>query len=183
MINILQSFFQNDIDQPANAWFLANRTDFGEAIFSIITFFGNWQFLLPVIAVIIWVLFKKNRKEFIIPFGLTILGAETVTFLGKMMFHRSRPLFAVFHETDFSFPSGHATIAVAFYGYLAYILARSAKKRYRWLIISGAILIAGLIGYSRLYLGVHYVSDILAGYLIGSTALIIGTNLRINLKK
>lgn len=178
MINILQRFFQNNIDQPANAWFLANRTDFGTAVFSVITFFGNWQFLLPVMAIIIWILFIKNKKKFIIPFGLTVLGAEAITFLGKMMFHRSRPLFAILHETDFSFPSGHATIAVAFYGYLAYILIKLGKEKYKWPITIAAILTAFLIGYSRLYLGVHYVSDILAGYLIGLTALIIGANLK-----
>lgn len=174
--NILQSLFQNNFDQKIAALFLTIRSGFGIKIFSVISFFGNWLFLVPLMLLIIIILYLKNKKEFIIQFLLTVLSAEAVTFFSKILFHRGRPLLAVFHETDFSFPSGHATIAAAFYGYLAYIIIKSVKARYKRLIIISAVLIIGLIGFSRLYLGVHYLSDVLAGYLVGLTALIIGIN-------
>jgi undecaprenyl-diphosphatase len=129
---------------------------------------------VPVLLLIIAILYFKNKKKFIIPFTLVVVGAEIVTFFGKILFHRPRPLYAVFQETDFSFPSGHATIAVAFYGYLAYILVKSLRKRSGWPISLIAFLIIVLIGFSRLYLGVHYVSDVLAGYLVGTVFLIAG---------
>lgn len=177
MINILQRLSQSNFDQQVAAWFLAQRSDFGIAVFTVISFFGDWKILLPVMLIIILILFIKNKKRFIVPFALVVIGAEITTFFGKIWFHHPRPLLAVFHETDFSFPSGHATIAVAFYGYLAYILIKLLKDRYKRLIIILTVLMAGLIGFSRLYLGVHYVSDVLAGYLVGLAALIIGINL------
>ncbi len=177
MINILQRLSQNNLDQQVAALFLAQRSDFGITVFTVISFFGDWKILLPVMLIIILILFIKNKKRFIIPFALIVIAAEITTFLGKLWFHHPRPLLAVFHETDFSFPSGHATIAVAFYGYLAYILIKLLKDRYKWPIIILTVLMAGLIGFSRLYLGVHYLSDVLAGYFVGLTALIIGINL------
>ena len=168
------NFLQNNFDQQVAAWFLIKRSALGIDIFSVISFFGSWQFLFPALALIILILFLKNKKKFIWPFLLVVGGAEAITFLGKIWFHRPRPILSVFFEKDFSFPSGHATIAVAFYGYLAYILVKSAKAKWRWLIVAPAVLLIGLIGFSRLYLGVHYLSDVLAGYLVGLLALIIG---------
>jgi undecaprenyl-diphosphatase len=96
------------------------------------------------------------------------------TSAGKFIFHRARPGVAIYPENSFSFPSGHATIAVAFYGFLTYALIRSSKKWKRKINIFfvGFILIF-LIGFSRLYLGVHYFSDVWGGYLAGAIWLII----------
>ncbi|MFA6194694.1 MAG: phosphatase PAP2 family protein [Patescibacteria group bacterium] len=170
----MQYLFHNNLDQQVAAIFLAHRSEAGIRVFSIITSFGSWQFLLPVILAIAIALFVASKKEFIIPFIATISGAEIITFFGKILAHRDRPLSAVFHATDFSFPSGHATIAVAFYGYLAFMLIRIGGNRYKWPISILACLIAILIGFSRLYLGVHYLSDVLAGFMIGLTALVVG---------
>lgn len=146
--------------------------------FLTVSFFGNWLFIVPVILIILLVLFIKKKKDYIFPFIFTVAGAEIVTFFAKIIFHRPRPLAAMVFEPDFSFPSGHATIAVAFYGYLAYILINLVNKRYKYPIIIAAILIASLIGYSRLFLQVHYPSDVLAGYFVGAVFLIIGISLR-----
>ncbi len=171
---MIQYLFHNNLDQQVAALFLAHRSETGIRIFSIITSFGSWQFLLPVILVIALVLFIARKREFIIPFLATVAGAEIITFFGKILAHRDRPLSAVFHATDFSFPSGHATIAVAFYGFLAFMLIKFCGNRYKWLISVLAGLIAVLVGFSRLYLGVHYLSDVLAGFLVGLMALVIG---------
>ena len=176
MNNILQYFFQNSLDQKISLWFLSFRSDLGIKIFNFISFFGNWEILLPLTFLILFILYFRKKKEFIVPFLSTIVSAEAVTFFAKIFFQRGRPLLAVFYETDFSFPSGHATIAVAFYGYLTYTIIKSVKEIYKWPLIISAIIIIGLIGFSRLYLGVHYLSDVLAGYLVGSIALVMTIN-------
>ena len=174
---MLNNFFLNSFDPKIATLFLNIRSVQGTAIFEVVTFFGNWQFIIPIILLIIIWLFFKNKKKFIIPFAFTVAGAEIAAFLLKIFFHRGRPLDSVFMETDYSFPSGHATIAVTFYGYLAYLIIKSVKRKYNWLIITLASLIIFFIGFSRLYLGVHYLSDILAGYLVGSLFLILGIRL------
>lgn len=170
----MQFLFHNNLDQQIAATFLAHRSEAGIKAFSIITSFGSWQFLLPAILVIALILFIARKRDFIIPFIATVAGAEIITFFGKILAHRDRPISAAFHATDFSFPSGHATIAVALYGYLAFMLIKILGNSYKWLIIILASLIAVLVGFSRLYLGVHYLSDVLAGFLIGLTALVVG---------
>ena len=81
----------------------------------------------------------------------------------------------VYDETFFSFPSGHATIAVACYGFIAYFLIRQTGTwRSRFNLSFAAIMLIAAIGFSRLYLGVHFLSDVLGGYLLGLLWLIIG---------
>jgi undecaprenyl-diphosphatase len=174
---MLNVFFLNSLDLQIAALFLARRTNFGIKLFSLISYFGNWEFIVPATLIVVWLLFLKNKKKLIVPFALTVIVGEIITFWGKIFFQRARPLSAVLIETDFSFPSGHATIAVTFYGYLAYILIKSTRGKYARLIVTGAILVMFLIGFSRLYLGVHYLSDVLAGYLVGLLVLIIGIKL------
>ncbi|MEI6835549.1 MAG: phosphatase PAP2 family protein [Candidatus Falkowbacteria bacterium] len=158
--------------------FLNWRSDLWISIFSVLTWLGNWQLVALLILLVIYFLLRKKQQTFILPFLFTIASAETVTFIGKLLVGRSRPLSAAIYETDFSFPSGHATIAVTFYGYLAYMLCKLAKNKKQPVAVSvGTLLIVLLIGFSRLYLGVHYISDVLAGYLVGLLALIAGLNL------
>jgi undecaprenyl-diphosphatase len=107
---------------------------------------------------------------------MTLAGSGAFSLLGKVAFHRQRPPgIGVYTEASFSFPSGHATIAAAFYGFIVYYLWRQAQN---WnirlnLLFGGSALILA-IGFSRLYLGVHFLSDVLGGYLLGFMWLIIG---------
>jgi len=113
-----------------------------------------------------------------LPLLLTIAGAEIFTAISKIVFHRPRPELAIYLEHSFSFPSGHATIAVAFYGFLIYMLTRHfAKWKTRVNVFFAGLIIILLIGFSRLYLGVHYVSDVWGGYLVGALWLIIGISI------
>jgi len=178
MINIFfQQFFLNSFDQQLATIFVALRSEWGIKIFTAISFLGNYQFLVPFILLITILLYIKKKNIFIFPLVLVIAGAEIITFLGKIWLYRARPLSAVFLESGFSFPSGHATAAIAFYGFLAYVLIKVLKERYKCLIIISAVLLAFLIGLSRLYLGVHYFSDVITGYLVGLVALLIGITL------
>ena len=91
----------------------------------------------------------------------------------KAVFHRSRPTFASeFHMTSWSFPSGHAMNSIVLYGLLAYWVAQSYPGAKVWMLLGLTILVAA-IGYSRIYLGVHYLSDVLAGLSAGLTWLVV----------
>ncbi len=169
-----------NFDKYFNNIFASWRSGWGVSIFSGLTYLGNWQIILPVALLIIAILIIKQKKTFVLPFLFTIISSATVTFIGKILIHRFRPVGAVIIESDFSFPSGHATVAIAFYGFLAYLLTRLIKNNIkRQLILAVAIVIIITIGFSRLYLGVHYVSDVLAGYLVGALALISGISLHL----
>lgn len=92
---------------------------------------------------------------------LSAAGGQGVVYALKALFHRARPE-AIFEHLGYSFPSGHAFAAVTIYGMLAYWGARAAPMR-RVGIWAGAVGFIGLIGFSRVFLGVHYASDVAAG--------------------
>ena len=103
--------------------------------------------------------------------GLIVsLVGEVILNLGfKNLFERSRPdLFQVVEEAGYSFPSGHAMVSLCFYGMLAFLIARHIQSwRWRLVVIMLAVALAGTIGVSRVYLGVHYPTDVVAGYFAG----------------
>ncbi len=145
-----------------------------------VTFLGN-SLVVAVFTVITTVLlWLWRRRRYILPLWLAIIGSIIVTFIGKLSLHRPRPdgLIPVYVEHSYSFPSSHATLAVAFYGFLIYCWWRSLK---RWtykinLLFAGLVLII-LIGFSRLYLGVHFLNDVLSGYLLGLLWVIISVSI------
>jgi membrane protein DedA with SNARE-associated domain len=148
-------------------------------IFLWITLLGKWEIVLfgLLITTLILVLFKK-RKD-IIGLLVAITGSMLFDVLGKLLIHRSRPEgIAVYQENSFSFPSGHATIAMAFYGFITYYIVRHMKiwqNKINFLFLGITIILA--IGLSRLYLGVHFLSDVLGGYLLGLLWLLIGISI------
>jgi len=167
-----------NFDKHWSLIFLSWRSNLGVNLFSVITLLGNYQLVIPILILLFFLFFKKYQS-FVWPFVFTVLSAESITFIGKLLVHRYRPDGGVMTETDFSFPSGHATIAVALYGYLAYLIIKHLKnKTAQGAVLLGALIVILIIGFSRLYLGVHFVSDVLAGYLVGLLALIAGISLR-----
>ena len=147
-------------------------------IFFWITLLGKWQIILIFTVTAVAFLLLWNKREYIIPFLISISGSVTFTYIGKLFFHRSRPAVAVYQESSFSFPSGHATIAVAFYGFLIYFLLKMISNwKYKINIFFAGLLLIISIGFSRLYLGVHYLSDVWAGFLVGALWLIIAISI------
>src|SRR5882672_7512155 len=123
---------------------------------------------LCVLAIAVFLYFRQARTAALL--ATTMIGMAVLDITLKLAFHRPRPL-AYFGPTPttYSFPSGHAMGSVCFYGVLAAILAaRASGRRAKWCIWMGAVLLIGLIGYSRIYLGVHYPSDVIAGYCAGA---------------
>lgn len=140
-----------------------------------ITSLGTKWVVLPLIVLTCLTLWLLRRQWLILPLLLSSAGASVFSALGKIAFHRSRPVEAVLLEQSYSFPSGHATIAVAFYGFLGYLLIRwSNRWKTRVKLFFLTLILIFLIGLSRILLGVHYLSDVWAGYLIGTLWFIIG---------
>lgn len=131
--------------------------------------------LLLVACLLLWLV---NRKFAAVGLLMSTLGASVFYTLGKWALQRPRPIEAVVVEPSYSFPSGHSTVSVAFYGFLGYLLIRSAARwnvRVKLFFVTGGL--ALLIGLSRIVLGVHYLSDVWAGYLVGALWLIAGISL------
>lgn len=158
--------------------FASFRTPALTDVFTWITLLGKAEVVLCFIAVAAALLWLWGKRHFIAPLLLSVAGSWTFTYLGKLAFHRPRPQLALYTEPSFSFPSGHATVAVAFYGFAAYLLVRSVQSwRKRVNLFFAAILLILAIGFSRIYFGVHFVSDVWGGYLVGTIWLIIAVTL------
>ncbi len=147
-------------------------------VFLWITLFGKWEIIVSSAIIISLLCWLWGKRIYILPLWITIAGAELFNSLGKTVIHRARPVAAIYNESTLSFPSGHATIAVAFYGFLTYIILRGVKKwKYKIEVFFFALAFISSIGLSRLYLGVHFVSDVWGGYLLGFLWLIIGISI------
>ncbi len=162
-------------DVRLNNLLLLFRSDYYVRIFLAITTLGRAEIIISVTAIISLLFWLWRQKSYILPLWLSLIGSSLLSFLSKLAFERPRPPLAVYTETSFSFPSGHATAAVAFYGFLIYFLLRHTRRLLNktFILLIGLALILAL-GFSRLYLGVHYLSDVLAGYLLGALWLILG---------
>jgi len=146
--------------------------------FRFVTLFGEWQFIFFSSLMIALFLFIRKKRHYLFPLLVSVGGSGIFIWLTKLFFARPRPENAVYFLKSFSFPSGHATLAVAFFGFLAYA---SWRRFNSWQMKINAffvfLTIIFLIGFSRLYLGVHYLSDVWAGFLLGFLWLIIGISI------
>ena len=135
----------------------------------VITYFASATILQIGYAVLILLyLILKNYKR-AIEIAVIGIGGFLVNYLMKLFFHRVRPPNPLIEPLqDFSFPSGHATSGFIFYGLLVYLIWKtSIPKLFKYLIGSMLLLFSILIGFSRVYLRVHYPSDVIAGFCIG----------------
>ncbi|RMF99889.1 MAG: phosphatase PAP2 family protein, partial [Nitrospirae bacterium] len=144
-------------------------------VFTWITLLGKSEVILAFFFISVIILWLWGKRYSMISLLVSVSGSVAFTSVSKLLFHRPRPAVAVYIEHSYSFPSGHATIAVAFYGLIGCLLIQSVAtwKRKVNIFFATVVLIVA-IGLSRIYLGVHYVSDVWAGYLVGSIWLIAG---------
>ncbi len=178
-LDLLEDVLNNEImnfDSAVYNFIISFKSNFLTNIFKFITFFGS---SIPLISIcIISFLFIKNKK---IPMYISINLVVTAIFnlLLKNIIRRNRPVgYRLVEETGFSFPSGHSMASMAFYGLIIYLVFKYVKNKYTKiaLCIFLSILIAS-IGISRIYLGVHYASDVLAGFMISLSYLTLFTHL------
>lgn len=146
--------------------------DFVTPIAKFVTNLGGAVFLIALTVILI--LFIKNKK-----IGISIFANLTIiTVLNqilKRILQRPRPTkFRIIEESGYSFPSGHSMVSMAFYGYLIYLSYKYINNKYiKWGLnfILGLLIVS--IGISRIYLGAHYTSDVIGGFLISISYLII----------
>ncbi len=111
-------------------------------------------------------IFKKKKEK--IALFLNLIGVGSLNQIFKIILKRPRPnIYQLIPITGYSFPSAHAMVSLSFYGFITYLLVKKVQKKQKQkaIILTTSLLILG-IGFSRIYLGVHYFSDVLAGFLI-----------------
>jgi membrane-associated phospholipid phosphatase len=140
-------------------------TEFFEAV----TTLGNGIVLAGVAAIAAYLLARRRYYAEAVLMVLAYVGAEVLSYSLKLAFRRDRPFFTdpLATVSTYSFPSGHATVSVAVYGALSLVLLRRLTGPARLVCLAAAVLLVSLIGFSRLYLGVHFLSDVLAGFSVG----------------
>lgn len=143
--------------------------------FILMTSLGSTPITCLVIfltGILCWVI---GQRYIVIGLLTATIGSTIFTFLSKMLFHRGRPLDILLLEQTYSFPSGHATVTIALYGFLAYMAIRFSKDFTRQVrIVVITLFFSILIGLSRIVLNEHYLSDVLGGYLVGALWLTVG---------
>ena len=147
-------------------------SNFATPIAKFITNFGGAIFLITL-TVILFIVIKNKKIGLSIFSNLVII--TVLNQLLKRILQRPRPTeFRIIEETGYSFPSGHSMVSMAFYGYLIYLIYRYVKNKYvKWISIAFLSVLICSIGVSRIYLGVHYTSDVLGGFLVSISYLIL----------
>lgn len=141
-----------------------------------ITFFGTHKFLIPAnLSLIAYFLFIKRHRWYSIKVPVVAIGSVSIMLGLKTLFSRVRPTDPLLAEVKgFSFPSGHAMSAMTFYGLLIYLVYRYINPPLlKWSLIVLLSIFMFLIGISRVYLRVHYPSDVIAGFSMGVIWLVI----------
>ncbi len=122
------------------------------------------------------ILVHQRRMHDAAGFVIAVAGSSGIVLLIKELVERPRPdvFYQAYTETGYSFPSAHAAAAVALYGFLTYLAWRdSTSKIVHIITLTFSCIVILLVGFARLYLGVHYLSDVIAGYLVGGATLFI----------
>jgi membrane protein DedA with SNARE-associated domain len=145
----------------------ALRTPVGDRVMIVFSQIGDWPVTTATtIAALVWLLWRRARRDAV--YWLTAIAFASLTVLSlKLLLKLPRPIDAYSGADAYSFPSGHATMSVVIYGYLAVLGAHDLAVRWRWLPYAGATLLVGAISFSRLYLGAHWLTDVAAGLGLG----------------
>lgn len=179
LIYIIENLLQKDIANFDNAVYSYIASFISEPLTDIalvITTLGSAYIILPICLILIIVFWKKIE-------GIAIAINLVISFLAnqalKVVVARPRPTeYRIVEELGYSFPSGHSMVSMAFYGLLIYFIYRKVKNPYiKWISCILLTILISLIGLSRIYLGVHYASDVLAGFCISAAYLALFTQL------
>ena len=161
----ISDFFQIKLVSESNTTFMKAITFFGSAI--------------PfIVIVLLTFLFIKNKSYSFYMF-VNLLWVYVVSVIFKNVIMRERPVISLIEKpSDFSFPSGHTMCSIAFYGFVVYLLLKNVKNYFlKWLIIFIFAMLVIFIGISRIYLNVHYFTDVIAGLILGSICLLMIINI------
>lgn len=149
-----------------------NISESKTTFYKSITFFASPYFLVSI-SVILLIVLKDKLVALMVPINL-VVSALLNNIVLKLIFKRARPLDMLVEESGYSFPSGHSFVSIAFYGFLIYLIINSELKKQTKVVLSMVLAsLISLIGISRIYLGVHYPSDVTAGFIGGTIYLMI----------
>jgi len=176
---ILEDVYESDskvvlADNSISQYVATVRDPQLNSFFLNVTQLGNTEpLLLSFLLISILFLYFKKYNQLVTIF-LTFGGSAVITFVIKNIVQRARPIEGLIVEHGFSFPSGHTFAAVCFWGVLFYLLATLTKnKPLKLLLYIFAVLVAFLIGFSRVYIGVHWPSDVIASYLLSTVYVVV----------
>lgn len=169
----------NIVDQESLLQFDANilhavqslRTPALNGVMLFATYVAQWNMVavgVVIAGISFWLI---SRRSYALTLLLSVVGGQMFVWIVKHLVNRPRPsvLGALLTEESLSFPSGHSFAAFSFYGLIVYFLFRLARtKSKKTLILACGVLIASAIGLSRIYLGVHWPSDVLASFAAGA---------------
>ncbi|MGI9049850.1 MAG: phosphatase PAP2 family protein [Rubrobacteraceae bacterium] len=138
-----------------------------------VTSLGYYSVVTVAFAIAAYLFHRSNSKIYALFLPICALGSVVLSTTLKNLDRRARPHlfhFPSYHgPSSYAFPSGHATIAVSFWGVLVLLVALRLDGWRRWGLMGLGMVLVVLIGFSRLYLGVHYPTDVLGGYLLGTS--------------
>ena len=167
---------RNEFDEKAFAYLGNHVTEANNNFMLFITYLGRHEFLIPAnLILIVYFLFIRKHRWYSIKVPAVAISSVLLMFILKNLFGRARPLIPLLEEArGLSFPSGHALMSVTFYGLMCYIVWHSVKNpTLKWTIITLLVLLILMIGLSRVYLRVHYATDVAAGFAMGFLWLVI----------
>ena len=154
-------------DRAVLLWIHTHSPEWLDGPMRLVTALGNYQVVLPLLVAVVLVFYLKGWRLSATLILVSTVGGSLLTIVLKGVFGRARPehFDSGYTVSFYSFPSGHATVAAGFYGALTLILAYRLRGFARWAVVVVGVSLVLLIGFSRLYLGVHYPTDVLAGFL------------------
>lgn len=162
-------------DHRALEWIATVRTEDLTGAMRFVTTLGDTYVAVFFALLFVFLSIVKRTYSLLASFLIAVLGAILTADWLKIYFERPRPVDGLAETIGFAFPSGHATTAFAVYGFLAILLIRMLETRVqKYLVALSLGILVFTIGFSRIYLGVHYPTDVLAGFAIGAIWLFIG---------
>lgn len=167
LIAFLRSSFST-VDANVNSWAVSIQSTAFTQIAKLIHYgFDTIALFIITLLIAVYLLYKHYRTDALLLVG-AMLGDFVIVAIVKRLIHSARPLNGIIQETGFSFPSGHAMAAVVLLGLLTYFIWQHFKSR-NVKILSGVlfILVSLVVGFSRIYLNVHWLSDVVGAYALG----------------
>lgn len=143
-------------------------------VFKLITNLSGAVFVVSItLLIVLWCKNKRYGKYIVI----NLVSITLINQILKYIVQRPRPTeFRIIDETGYSFPSGHSMVSMAFYGFIIYLMYHYVENKYlKWGMCTLLTLLIPLIGISRIYLGVHYASDVIGGFCVSISYLILYT--------
>ncbi|MFK5926328.1 MAG: VTT domain-containing protein [Desulfuromusa sp.] len=154
-------------DQAVYNFLQALRSPWGDSLMVAVTELGDALSNTAVVIVVLLFLLLHKQLRTAAYWLLAVGGGIGLVQLFKWSLHRPRPIDIYHGVSSWGFPSGHTTMSVVVYGFLAILLIRSLSPRWRWLPFVFAFGVSLLVAFSRIYLGAHWLSDVLGGMALG----------------